>query len=188
MLEESQRTRRLRPSTVSFGAACVFLALAVYLASALVAGPPLAAMLAITPLIGLGVCYYRVRGLGSRLPAPWGKGKVSYVSLRRTTLQGALIVVAGVAFLMVPFVALFFIPGGVVILGILALMGGLATSELLTFVWITRLERALKGKIIQITELSEEEGKQVLLKSIELQGERPPKPRDWPPVTNHRGP
>jgi hypothetical protein len=184
-MEESQKSRRIRPSLASFGAAWVFLGLTIYLTSVLVEELLLAAVIVVALLLGLGVCFYRVRGLASRLPEPFGKGLVSEVSLRRTTIQGALLVAVGALVLMVPFMALYFFPGAVVIMGVLTLMGGLAASELLTFFWVSRLERITKGNILQITELSENEGKQVLLKSVELQPRESREPREhrtWPPV------
>jgi len=181
LMEESQKSRRIRPSIASFSAAWVFLGLTIYLSSALVTGPLLAAVIVVALLVGLAVCYYRVRGLASRLPEPFGRGLVSRVSLRRTAIQGALLVVVGVLVLMVPFVALFFLPGAAVILAVLGLMGGLATSELFTFLWITRLERIMRGTILQITEVSENEGKQVLLKTIELEPREPREQMTWPP-------
>jgi hypothetical protein len=67
-----------------------------------------------------------------------------------------------------------------VILGVLALMAGLAASELFTFLWISALERRTKGKIVLITELSEKEGKQVLLKSAEIEHPESEKTEMWP--------
>jgi len=136
----------------------VFLGLTIYLGSILVTGPLLAVVTGAALLVGLAVCYYRVRGLVGRLPEPFGKGLVSEVSLRRTTIQGALLLAVGVLVLMVPFVALYFLPGAAVILAVLGLMGGLATSEIFTFFWISRLERITKGAILQITEVSENKG------------------------------
>jgi hypothetical protein len=178
---ESERSRRIRPSVASFCAAWVFLGVTIYLGSILATGPVLAAVIAAALLVGLAVCSYRVRGLVSRLPEPLGKGLVSEVSLRRTAIQGALLLAVGVMVLMVPFVALFFLPGAAVILSVLGLMGGLAISELFTFFWIARLERIAKGAIVQITEVSEKDGKQVLLKSLELQPREPRERVSWPP-------
>ena len=181
MMGETQRSRRIRPSIVSFSAAWVFLGLTIYLSSVLVTGPLLAAVIVAALLVGLAVCYYRVRGIVGRLPEPFGKGLVSEVSLRRTAVQGVLLLAVGVLVLMVPFVALYFLPGAEVILAVLGLMGGLATSELFTFFWITRLEGVTRGTILQITEVSENDGKQVLLKSIELEPRGPHERTTWPP-------
>lgn len=173
MFEEAPRTKRIKPSLKSLAVAAVFLAVALYLAAVLVEGLPLAVVSLVVLLAGASVCYSRVRGVVPRLPAPYGKGLVSEVTLRRTQIQGALIIVAGVSLLFVPFIALFFLPGAIVILGILALTGGISFSEFLTFYWISRLERRTNGTILLVTELSENEGKQVLMKSMELQPRSP---------------
>jgi len=180
LLEESARSRRARPSFISFGLGWIFLGVAVYIASELSQGLYLALAFATAVIIGLAVCFYRVRGLSHKLPAPFGQGLITEVTLRRTTIQGALLVGTGVLLLFLPFVALYFLPGGYVILAVLALMAGLAASELFAFLWISALERRTKGRIVLITELSEKEGKQVLLKSAEIEHPESEETEMWP--------
>jgi len=107
--------------------------------------------------------------VAAALPKPLGRGVVSVVGTDRVRNQGLLIVALGVATLFVPFIALSYLPAAAVVGFILALMGGLAASELAYFGWITALQGRARANIISRTEFRDEKGVQKLFKSLELE-------------------
>jgi len=163
--------RRIRPSVRNLFFSLVFTAVALYLCAVYLGlFVAFSMLLGVLPIMSL-VTYARVRGIGPGLPEPHGRGQISVVGTGQTYTQGVLILLALILALFVPFIALSFFPGAYVILGILVLMGCLSSSEILTFAWVSRLEWRTSSEIYLVTELDDENGKQVLVKSIEL---RPP--------------
>lgn len=162
--------KRVRPSlkslffsaAVSSAALCVTVLLSSY--SFAVYAPFL-----IAALVALGVSLFRLRGVRSGLPLPYGKGTVTRIDARRTARDG-LLMVFGTLLLTVALFGSVFVASPTVLFFPVAfgLMLGLPLSEVIFFGLTARLESLSGSRIFLITEETTEEGKAVLVKSIEL--------------------
>ena len=167
---ETGYRKRIRPSLRSFSFSTAFFLAA--LCATIVLDPFGNAIyfpILIAALVASGVSMFRLSGLRSSLPPPYGKGKVTRIDSRRTARDGILILLGGVLSMMGLFAsvllvrpALFFFPAT------FGLMLGLPVSQVIFFGAVTRFENASGSKIFSITEETTEEGKEVLVKSIEL--------------------
>jgi archaellum biogenesis protein FlaJ (TadC family) len=162
--------KRLRPSVkslcFSIGLLCVALLAAVFLVPF---GGEIYFPILIAAFIALGISLFRVRGLRTGLPPPYGSGSVTRIDARRTARDGILLVV-GMLVVMVGLFgsvlvvdpALFFFP---VTFGLVI---GLPLSQVAFFGIIASLESRENGRIYSVTEETTEEGEPVLLKSLQL--------------------
>lgn len=160
------RRRRARPSLKSLGFSAVIAAVALYLIVYLFEGlsyAPLSVALA----MAVGVYLYRSRGLRRRLPAPYGEGKEETIGAREMTRTGLLMIVGGVVFVVLPLATVFFLPVLFFIL-YLALPLGLALSEIFQFGWLARLEARIGEEVYSITETTEVDGREAVVKTAVL--------------------
>ena len=160
--------RKVRPSRASIGFTAALSVLSVYV-SILVLGEtalfltfPLAAV--VLPLI----TFLRVRPLKMGLPEPVGKGLESEIRSRKALGQGVLLLILGMAMLFVPIALLFYLPGALVLGVVLGVVTGLSLSDSTFSVWIARIEKRTNSEIFSVTELVEEDGRQLLVKSVEM--------------------
>jgi len=166
-LHESTR-HKIRPSNKSVGFTAVLSVVSVYV-SVVVLGET--ALLFTFPL-ALGVValvvFMRTRPLKRGLPEPVGRGLDWEIRSGQAMRQGVLVVLLGIAMLFVPIALLFYLPGWLVIGAVLGIVTGLSLSDSVFSVWIVRIERQTRSEIFSVTELVEEGGKQLLVKSVEL--------------------
>lgn len=165
----SDQRRRLRPTLKSLGLSLVVCP------SALILGWSLFGYLFYAPLlaslaVALAVVWFRMRGLKSALPEPYGNGRVSKIDARTAVRSGVLIILAGVLSLVVFMGGFYLLPSEAFFLFVLVfgLMAGLPLSEIVFFALVTRLERKSKSRILAVTEETSENGKTVLVKTVEL--------------------
>jgi len=169
LLPGGQRTEPLKRSRYGVAFAAVLTAASVYLSFDFFWPGLLVGVL--PPLLAVALCvfFYRYRGVVAALPEPHGRGKVSVIGTDRVRSQGVLIIALGAAIIFVPFVALYFLPPAAVVGFILVLMGGLAASEVIFSAWITLLERRTHSTVLSLTVFREEEGRQQLVKSLDME-------------------
>jgi len=166
LLPSAPRRRRARPSSLSLGlsvavASCASF-LVLYLFEGLFYFP-----LALALLTAAAVFLYRSRSLRRRLPEPHGEGKEETIRARQMARTGLLMILGGIAFVVLPLTTVFFLPILFFIL-YLALPLGLALAEVLQFAWITRLEAKAGAEVYSITEETQLDGKDALIKSTVL--------------------
>ncbi|HME18775.1 MAG TPA: hypothetical protein VKF15_03455 [Nitrososphaerales archaeon] len=166
---DAQRSSPLRHSRKSAALAALLTAAAVYLLFDFFWPGIILGVLLLLLAVALSTFAYRYRAVVAALPKPQGRGRVSVMDAERARTQGLLIVALGVATLFVPFIALYFLPAAAVVAFVLALMGGLAASELLYFAWVTWFQRKTRSTILSFTEFRDEEGRQRLVKSLEME-------------------
>ncbi len=168
MFEPAYR-RRAKPSARNLVfSLVVFAAALTFTLAAGLFGSRVYLPLAVGAASALGVAFVRTRGVRLGLPKPYGSSRVIRIDSKRSARDGLLLVLGGIVVilglfgsveLVSPF--LFFFP---VTFG---LMMGLPLSQALFFALVSRLEGATHSTIFIITEDITENGKEVLLKSIE---------------------
>jgi hypothetical protein len=166
---DSDQRRRLRPTLKSLGLSLVVCPSALYLGWYLFGYlfyDPLLASVA----VALVVVLFRMRGLRSSMPEPYGNGRVSTIDANTAARSGLLIVLAG----MLSFVAIiggfYFLPSEALALFVLifGLMAGLPMNEIVYFALVTRLERKSRSRIFAVMQETSESGRVVVVKSVEL--------------------
>jgi hypothetical protein len=160
------RRRRARPSPISLGFSVVIAAFVSYLVLYLFEGfsyIPLSLAL----LTAATVYLYRSRSLRRRLPAPHGDGRPDTIGARQMTRTGLLMIVGGLAAVVLPLATVFFMPVIFFVL-YLALPLGIALAEILQFAWIARLEAKTGAEVYSITEATEVDGKDAIVKTAIL--------------------
>ena len=125
---------------------------------------PLSAIIA----VGTVVSWVKLRGLRDGLPEPFGKGKVSIIDAKSAARSGMLVTLGGVFLTIGVLGSVFIFPPEAFFAGVFGLTGGFPFAQILFFVLVYRLERAGKGRIFTVTEETEEDGRSVLRKSVEL--------------------
>lgn len=176
MLPTAPGRRRARPSLASLAFALVVAAVSLYLI-ALIFGT-----FAYIP-IGVGVLslgvvfFYRSTSLRRRLPPPLGQGREETTSSARMARTGALIVAGGLALVVVPLATVFVFPTLFFIL-YLGFPLGLSLAEVAQFAWVSRLEAAARAEVYSVTELTEVDGRDAIIKRVVLT------PRDEPRGTS----
>ncbi len=121
-----------------------------------------------TAVISLSVALFRVRRIRPRLPPPHGSGRASSTDTARSTRQGVTIILLAVLLIFVPYATIFFLPPLVFFALIFGLIAGLPLTELVLFAWVTFLEGRSKGRFYTVSETTEEDGNEVLVKSVVL--------------------
>lgn len=159
---------KIRPTKKSIGFTGILSVLSIYV-SIIVLGET--ALLLTFPL-ALGVLalviFLRTSPVKRGLPAPVGRGLDLEIRSREAMSQGVLVLILGIVMLFVPIALLFYLPGWLVIGVVLGIVMGLSLSDSVFSVWITMIERQTKSEIFSVTELVEEGGRQLLVKSVEL--------------------
>ncbi len=174
MFETTYR-RRVRPSRTSLVySASLAVVTALFALWTGIIGLQLYAPAAIAAASALAILLFRVRNLRLAFPHPYGQGRVTKIDSRKSMRDGVLIIVGAAlsiggvfasAYLVSPL--LIFFP---VVIG---LMIGLPCSQLLFFAFVLSSERAVGSKIYAVSEETTEDGRAVLLKSVELSAKRP---------------
>ncbi len=171
MYAEIPRIRRLRHSRKSVVFSALLASTAFFLGFSFFGTGELLLVAPVAAAVVAGVFAYRYRTVAARLPQPHGRGLTEVIGTDKVRAQGVAILVLGIATLFVPFIALFFLPAVSVVAFILGLMGGLATSEVVYFVWVSRFEKRTSSRVISVTEYREEDGRQELVRSLQLEEE-----------------
>jgi hypothetical protein len=163
----SDQRRRLRPSLKSLGLSLVVCPSALYLGwqffGNLFYAPLLAAL-----AVALAPTWFRMRGLRSSLPEPYGNGRVSTIDASAAARSGLLIVLVGMISMVGLMGSVFILPPVVFFVLVFGLMAGLPLNEVVFFGLVTRLERKTHSRIFAVTEETSESGRTVLVKTVEL--------------------
>jgi len=162
-----QRRKRLRPGLKSIGLSLVVCPVALAMGWLVYQGGFYAPLL-VALVVGVGLTYARMRGMGSSLPEPYGRGRITTIDSNAAARSGMMIVFGGILLMFGVVGSVFILPPFEYFAMVLGLSAGLPMSEILVFATITRLERKSRGQIISITEEAVQDGRDVLLKSIEL--------------------
>lgn len=128
---------------------------------------PLTAVL----LVSLAASWLRLKGMRQHLPKPFGRGEASIIDARAMTASGLFITLGGVVFLVGLLASVRFLPPNadwVPFAIVFGLAAGLPLSEIVYFAQVTRIERTSGGRIYSVTEETEEDGRTVLRKTLEL--------------------
>lgn len=136
---------------------------------------PLAAVL----VVALAAAWFRIRGLRSGLPEPYGRGKASTTDAKGAARVGLLIVLGGVLCTVVLLGSAYFLPPPVLFALVFGLAAGLPLNEIVFFILVTRYERISESRIFLVTEEVEDAGKSALVKTFEL-GYSPASRRESP--------
>ena len=164
--------RRVRPSVFSLGASLILSFLAA-VTIVLYGGQLLLFVLPFALGTLAFVFFIRVRSVRSQAPPPEGEGRTKLVDARQALVQGVALLVGGAAVIFGPFVLVAYLPGPDVIASVLGLVTGLALSQPAFYAWVSTLEKRTGSEIYSVTGLTEMNGKQVLVKTIELRRESP---------------
>jgi|GEM_PF-706592 hypothetical protein len=168
MLGSDQR-KRLRPTLKSLGLSLIVCPSALYLGWSLFGYlfyAPLLASLA----VALVIVWFRMRGLRSALPEPYGNGRVSTIDASAAARTGFLIILGGILLMVGVMGSFYFLPSEYMALFVLVfgLMAGLPLNEIVFFALVTGLERKSRSRIFAVTEETSESGRTVLVKTVEL--------------------
>lgn len=87
---------------------------------------------------------------------------------KKAQQMGVLVVLAAILLMIIPFAGLMLFPPLVTASLFFGLTAGLPMSELLFFVVVALLERQTGGRIFSLTEEANEDGKEVLVSSLEV--------------------
>ena len=161
-------SRRVKPSSLSLAVSLVLFSLS---AALVILYSGFLLFLFVLP-VALGtvavVFLFRRRSVLDQAPPPEGRGRTRLVNSRQALLQGVAVLVLRAAVIFGPFILMAYFPGPDVIASVLGLVTGLTLSQPVFFAWVFRLERRARAEMYSVTGLTEEEGKQVLVKSIEM--------------------
>ncbi len=171
MFTGAPRRTALRRSRKAAAFAALLAAVAFFLGYGYFGAWMLLAVFPTSAVVVLCVFLHRYRSLRGGLPEPYGRGRVSVVGVERVSTQGIVVISLGVALVFVPFIALFLLPSALVVGCLLGLMGGLTSSEVLSFFWLARFETNARSRVFSVTEFREVGGHQQLLKSLEMESE-----------------
>jgi hypothetical protein len=160
--------RRVRPAYKSVGLSLLLVIGFAYTSYAYLGEGSLYVSFPTTLAAVLISTYVRGRSIKGGLPPPYGKGRVTEIGAREVLTGGLLIFASGILLIVVPFVLFFVLPGGLVIGLILGVGEGLALSQPVFFTWVSLLERRTGSLIYSVDELTQDGGKQVMTKRIEL--------------------
>ncbi|QQG49489.1 MAG: hypothetical protein HY247_04105 [archaeon] len=159
--------KRVRPSLKNFAYSGGVLLAAVYVSGFLPFDSvlePLGAMLATGSAVGL----FRYLRLRSRIPKPYGEGKITEIDAARAARSGLLMVAAGGAVMVALVGGSYFIPGAILFTIIFGLIGGLPLQELIFFLTVVALERRSVAKLYAVTQETEVAGRPLLRKTVEV--------------------
>lgn len=167
MLPVSPR-RRVRPSSASVVLSAAVFVLAAYLLGVLL-GQYSGFALLLAFIILAGVATYRYRGLGSSLPGPQGRGRESRVGPAQVWRTGLLMILGIVLVVAIPVVSTAFLPPLYFFSLLFGIVLGFPASEIVFFVLVLRLEKRLGGRLFTITEDAEEDGVEILIRTVVLE-------------------
>lgn len=125
---------------------------------------PLLASLA----VALALVWFRMRGLRSGLPEPYGNGKVSTIDAASAARSGMLIILGGILSMVLLLGSVYFLPWLAFFVLVFSLMAGLPLNEIVLFALVARLERRSQSRIFSVTEETSQNGKTVLVRTVEL--------------------
>jgi predicted membrane metal-binding protein len=115
--------------------------------------------------VAVVIFLFRSRGVKRKLPKPHGEGREEIVSAAQMARTGLLMIVGGIVLVVLPLATIFFLPVLFFIL-YLALALAIPLTEMLQFAWIARLEKKVGAEIYSITEETEVDGKDAVMKRI----------------------
>jgi len=119
-------------------------------------------------VVAASVTAFRYRGLSTKLPEPYGHGRISSIDAKSTARAGILIILGGVVCLFFLFGSVYILPPVAFFALVFGLAGGLPLEEIVFFTVVARLESASEMRIFTVTEETEKDGQTVLLKSVEM--------------------
>jgi len=122
-------------------------------------------------LIAAGVAAYRYRSLRSRLPEPQGRGRESRIGPAQTWRTALLIILGIVLVVAIPVASTAFLPPLYFFSLVFGIVLGFPASEIAFYVLVLRLERQLGGRLLSITEETEEDGAEILVRKVRLERE-----------------
>jgi hypothetical protein len=161
-------SRRVRPSLKSLILSMLVVGFAAYTVVSLLDGEAyLSLMLAL--VIALGILAYRNSSLQSRLPEPHGRGRPAYVGVAQMRRTGVLMVIGGILVVVIPIASVSFLPPLYFFTVIFGIIIGFPSSEVLFFLRVNQLETRLGGVLRSVTEESDAEGEQLLIKTVRIE-------------------
>ena len=166
MLDVGSR-RRLRPSLRSLGLSLLVCAAALVLMVRLFSYPFVVPLVSIA-IVTSSVSWVRRRGIGSSLPPPYGKGRVSVVNAKSSQRSALLLMVGILSATVVLFGTAAVLPPEVFFSIVFGLMIGLPLAEIVAFVEVSRIEGRSRSRAYSVTDEKEDDGEPVLVKSVEL--------------------
>lgn len=166
MLSPGQR-KRLRPGLKSLGLSLVLCPCAVYLGWRFF-GYELYLPLLGSLAVALSLAWFRMRGVSSSLPEPYGKGRMTTIDAEAAVRSGLLLVVGCTLAIVGLMGSVYFLPAFAFFAVVIGLTAGLPMSEIVVFVLLTRLERKSRSRIFSVIEETSRDGKDVLVKSVEM--------------------
>ncbi|MBI3858862.1 MAG: hypothetical protein HY296_01270 [Thaumarchaeota archaeon] len=114
------------------------------------------------------VSAYRLRALLRGMPEPHGRGKVTVIDEGAAAKTGGLLVVGGILSIVVLLGSIFLVGSYYVLAIMLGLAGGLPLSQLSYFAIVLWIEKRTKSNIMVIAEESTQDGRSVLIKTVEM--------------------
>jgi hypothetical protein len=159
--------KRVRPSYWSLLLSLAICGIALYYTIYLFEGYsfiPLLILLAVT----VGITWYRYRDLKLKLPRPYGSAKAVLLGPRGATRQALFFILAVILLVAILVTSLYFLPPLAFFSLIFGLTAGLPLTEIVFFGLLVRLEMVSSSRIFSVTEESEENGKEILTKTVIL--------------------
>lgn len=118
-------------------------------------------------MVAAVVCTYRLSNLKHALPHPHGRGKVTTIDPRAASRAGLTMVLGGAAFFVAIFGSVFLLAPFNYFVLLFSVMCGLPLSQVAYFIVVSAVERSGRMTIYRVTEEDSQEGKDVLIKSVE---------------------
>jgi hypothetical protein len=161
-------SRRVRPSFKSLLFSVLIVGIAAYTLLSLLDGEAfLSLILALG--IALGILAYRNSSLQSRLPEPHGRGRPAYVGVAQMRRTGILLIIGGILVVVIPIASVSFLPPLYFFTLIFGIIIGFPSSEVLFFLRVNQLETRLGGTFRSVTEESDADGEQLLIKTVRIE-------------------
>jgi hypothetical protein len=164
----TSRKRRARPSWLSLGLSLLVFTATIWLAVTTVFYYYVYMPVIVALAISTAVFLYRARSLRARMPAPYGGGEPTIVTLKAAMRSGILLTVGGGGSLVGLMATVFFLPPVISLSIIFGLIIGLPLSEILFFTLVTRYERRSGTSVFFVNEETEIDGETALVKTVEM--------------------